>query len=79
MTYKEIAKLLQIRYGFVNEPNRKEIDNILSEITQYTTESDFDKIVYKYIEDTLSSSNESLDMSSTINILEQIKMALKSK
>jgi len=79
LTYKKVAKLLQSRYGFVNEPNTTEIDNILSEITQHTTESEFDKIVYTYIEDTLSYSNESLDMSSTINILEQIKAVLKSK
>jgi len=79
MTYKEIAELIQNKYGFINKPSREEIDNILGKATQETTENEFDKIVFQYIKNTLAYANESLDMSSSISILEQIKKALSEQ
>ncbi len=79
MTYKEIAELIQNKYGFINKPSREEIDNILGKVTQETTENEFDEIVFQYIKNTLAYANESLDMSSSISILEQIKKVLSEQ
>jgi len=77
MIYNEIAKLIQSKFKFINQPTEAEIINILRKITEDTTENELDEIILNTVKDTTSIILHSIDMSSTISILDQIKMALK--
>lgn len=76
MTKQEIAKLIKEHYNFLNEPSEEEISAILKEISNSTTENEFDKIVLDNISKTSSHCLESIDMSASTSILMQIKSSL---
>lgn len=76
MTKQEIAKLIKEHYNFLNEPSEEEISAILKEISNSTTENEFDKIVLYNISKTSSHCLESIDMSASTSILMQIKSSL---
>jgi hypothetical protein len=77
MTKQEIAKRIQDYYNFIKCPTIVEVKSILEKINNYTTQEDLDKIILNIVSETLTYGNESLDMSATIDILEQIKKYLK--
>ncbi len=76
MNRQAIAQLIQEHFEFVKEPSQVEIANILNELSESTTEKQFQEIVFRNISDTTSFSSESIDMSATASILKQIKDSL---
>lgn len=79
MKIDEIAKLIRIKYDFINEPTENEVKQIISEINEFTTEEKLDELIYKYVSNRLAYGNEAADMSYSISLLDQIQAILNKK
>jgi len=78
MTNKEIAILIQAHYNYIEEPSEIEIEIILSKINTNTSGIQLDFIVNEAITAKQRMLFDSIDMSSSINLLEQLLSATSS-
>ncbi|MEL0656741.1 hypothetical protein V6257_17095 [Pseudoalteromonas issachenkonii] len=76
MSNQEIATLIQIHFKFISTPSESEVILILEQVTNATTENEFNKIIFDNVSSTISFANESLEMSASISLLKQIKSSL---
>lgn len=79
MPNTEIAELIRKEFEFINTPSHDEVNQIVEKITNSTTKEQFNKIVLDIVSNTTAYGMESVDMSDTVNTLEQIKLLCKKK
>ena len=84
MTYDELYKMIRLKINLVNRPSNSELKTIarnlleLEKIKTYVTDEDLEEIVTDSVSCTLIYSNESIDMTASINIANQIIAKLKT-
>jgi len=78
MSNAQIAELIQKEFEFTNTPSEDEVSEIIQKITTSTTKEEFHKIVLEIVSNTTAYCMESIDMSVTIDTLEQIKLLLNN-
>lgn len=84
MAYNELYELLSIKYNFVNRPSNEELQKIANEILQLSKEKahlsdeDLDRIIRRNVVDLEVYAFESVDMTDSINIIQQILVKLQA-
>ena len=78
MTNKEIAILIKAHYNYIDTPTEVEIKKILSKINSNTTGIQLDIIVNEIVTGKQRVLFDSIDMSLSVNLLEQLLAATSS-
>lgn len=72
MDKEMVAELIKNEFKFLTAPTENEVSEILTRLSDSTTEEEFRSIVISIVKDTTSLGFESLDMSASKSILLQI-------
>ncbi len=85
MTYDELYRLIYRKYKFVERPSNEELQNVLNEILRLSrrnydlNDDDLDVIINVCIKNKAVYLQKSIDMTDSINIIQQILAKLQTE